>query len=587
MTHVLLLLLVTILTATGFAQSRLADARQGVPLFRDAETSAAATALREPIRPGERRRLVRLDLAALGGRYGANDPQRRLALDLLPGETHTAVFDRSETSLEGRTWIGRIEGVEPSAVLLTVVRDAVAGSIVWRGGHEFTIAPAGEGLHVVSERGASLAPADVVLVPPPQRLDSLQLDSRLAADDPSVIDVLAIYTPEVRQEVGSTAGVAAGIDLAIATTNMAFANSRVATRLRLVQTLERPFAMRDTCSASLASLRDTTDGNLDEVVALRDAYGADLVHLFFFPSRDCSGVAYFAHRPEWAAFALGLSVLNRNLGSAFPHEIGHNLGAYHDWFVDDTRTSAHGYVNCAAGWKDLMSYTNECAARGMRVSNIPLFANPAVEHQGQPTGVRKGTGQNCQAGNLSNPPCDADAASTLNESISVVANHRPSRFTTTSFPPRNESMDFRAQLEGKYRDVLRRGPAGNYADPEGAVVWTVEYLRYRLGQCSHEVAVDKVQRQIRGQGLPEPCGSAGASVAFPPRDQTFAFRLELERVYRSDLRRLPTESRVDAEGDVVWIQEYLRYRLTGCAHGEAVARTILQIDGHGVQPPCR
>jgi hypothetical protein len=31
----------------------------------------------------------------------------------------------------------------------------------------------------------------------------------------------------------------------------------------------------------------------------------------------------------------------------------------------------------------------------------------------------------------------------------------------------------------------------------------------------------------------------------------------------------------------------LRYRLSGCNHADAVARSLLQVDGQGVQPACR
>jgi hypothetical protein len=33
----------------------------------------------------------------------------------------------------------------------------------------------------------------------------------------------------------------------------------------------------------------------------------------------------------------------------------------------------------------------------------------------------------------------------------------------------------------------------------------MEYLRYRLNSCGHEVATDKVFRQIRGRGIQPTC----------------------------------------------------------------------------------
>jgi hypothetical protein len=404
------------------------------------------------------------------------------------------------------------------------------------------------------------------------------------------VDVLFIHTPDSTRQAGGTTAMAAMLDNAISYMNVALANSGVGGKVRRVGMLEIPFTGRATCSESLNSLRLTNDGNLDEAGALRNAYGADLVHLFMHPTPgDCGGIGYL-YVPtisNISEFGYALSSTGPGTPYVFAHEVGHNLGAHHDWYVDETRNSAHGFAFCAEGWRDIMAYNTECAARGVTSSALMYYSNPDARHQGRPIGVRRGTNLGCRAGNLDNPPCDADNASTIAASFGAVANHRESRFVETNFPPRNESFDFRAHLEAKYRDGLRRPVAGSFADPEGAVVWTVEYLRYRLSQCNHEVATDKVRRQVRGQGLPEPCGTAQATIAFPPRDQTYAFRLELERIYRDDLRRQPSDTRVDPEGDVVWIQEYLRYRLTGCNHADAVGRSLLQVDGLGIQPQCR
>jgi hypothetical protein len=44
---------------------------------------------------------------------------------------------------------------------------------------------------------------------------------------------------------------------------------------------------------------------------------------------------------------------------------------------------------------------------------------------------------------------------------------------------------------------------------------------------------------------------------------------------------------VDREGDVVWTQEYLRYRVNSCGHGVAVQSVLTQIDGRAAPPVCR
>jgi hypothetical protein len=160
---------------------------------------------------------------------------------------------------------------------------------------------------------------------------------------------------------------------------------------------------------------------------------------------------------------------------------------------------------------------------------------------------------------------------------------------TINFPPRNETYDFRAWLETTYATTLGRQAGLSYSDVEGSVVWVQEYLRYRLNVCTHEQAVERVRTQIAGGGVPAVCGTPASTsvIAFPPRDQTYGFRLQLEDFYRVDLARAAVKTSVDAEGDVVWIQEYLRYRLNGCTHAQSIDRVTQQIEGRGVPPVCR
>jgi hypothetical protein len=83
-----------------------------------------------------------------------------------------------------------------------------------------------------------------------------------------------------------------------------------------------------------------------------------------------------------------------------------------------------------------------------------------------------------------------------------------------------------------------------------------------------------------------PMGPGGISgpmdVLFPSRADSFQFRNELETKYQTGLNRPPSSTYVDREGDVVWVQEYIRYRVNYCDHATAVARVMAQIDG---QPP--
>jgi len=101
-------------------------------------------------------------------------------------------------------------------------------------------------------------------------------------------------------------------------------------------------------------------------------------------------------------------------------------------------------------------------------------------------------------------------------------------------------------------------------------------------------AVERVRIQIAGGGIPGVCGTPASTtvIAFPPRDETYEFRLQLEDFYKTDLGRATVKTVVDAEGDVVWIQEYVRYRLNGCTHDQSIDKVNQQIDGRGIPAMC-
>jgi hypothetical protein len=153
------------------------------------------------------------------------------------------------------------------------------------------------------------------------------------------------------------------------------------------------------------------------------------------------------------------------------------------------------------------------------------------------------------------------------------------------FPPRDEAYDFRVNhLETKYRDGLRRSPVQTFVNVEGEIVWTQEYLRHRVNGASHTAAVDAVRGEIdRVSGFPGLLNYPSfALVAFPPRNESFSFRTELERIYRDRLGRGAVSTFVDNEGALVWTQQYLLHRVNGCGHLEAALKVLDEIDGRTV-----
>ena len=176
---------------------------------------------------------------------------------------------------------------------------------------------------------------------------------------------------------------------------------------------------------------------------------------------------------------------------------------------------------------------------------------------------------------------------------SGAARGRPASVTLSvtsgdvAFPPRDESYAFRLDLEQIYRSELGRTATSNYFDIEGDLVWTQEYLRYRVNSCEHVDAVQRVFDQI-DRGLIAPiCGPPpGGHVAFPPYGETDDFRRQLDAKYRDGLRRSPSPTFVDADGAIVWTQEYLRYRISGCDDATSRAAVHTAIRGGAAPPLC-
>ena len=159
--------------------------------------------------------------------------------------------------------------------------------------------------------------------------------------------------------------------------------------------------------------------------------------------------------------------------------------------------------------------------------------------------------------------------------------------SNVSFPPRNETNDFNVQLENLYRDRIGARSSSAYVNLEGANVWLTEYARYRVGLCTHPDAMTRVFWQIEAGEVSGVCGlTPPGAIPFPPRTEGLDFMNQLESVYRDRLRRGASLVYVDNEGRVVWILEYLRYRLNGCRHADATTRVFQQILGQGIQPTC-
>lgn len=209
---------------------------------------------------------------------------------------------------------------------------------------------------------------------------------------PVTVDILVAYTPAARIYAGGTNAMVAAINTHIALANQCYANSDMPITLRAVAILETNYTEGATFNDDLGRLQNTADGYMDELHAARTSYGADLVALIRRNSANgVAGLAYVNSGNGDASFAPWAFSVTADVWAsgniAFPHELGHNFGCWHDRANSSGATHPYAY-----GWRfygnDALQYITVMAYYpGTR---IPYFSNPTINYQGQPTGVASG-----------------------------------------------------------------------------------------------------------------------------------------------------------------------------------------------------
>ncbi len=383
--------------------------------------------------------------ADVSGR-GAAAVAERLTLNLFPDVALDAVLDRALRNASGSlTWAGHVVDAPLSAVTL-VSRDGVMVGDIQVADRLYRVRPAGEeigvdGLHLVEEVDATTFPRELTPLPaslPPEApAGGVSAPRSILQDDGSTIDVLVVYTDDARQVMGSTTAIENLIDQALVETNQSYENSGIAQRLNVVHTAEVAYDESGfDWSTTLGRLRGTTDGYMDGIHALRDTYCADEVVLIVSNTASC-GRAYIMTTVSAGFEAWAFAVVSYDCATgyySFGHELGHTMGARHDWFVDDTNNSPytynHGYVNYPDRWRTVMAYNDDCDCRDEAspcpayedratkgtpyCSRFAYWSNPGVSYGGDPMGVPAGS------------PNAADNHLTLDNTAYTVANFRTS-----------------------------------------------------------------------------------------------------------------------------------------------------------------
>ena len=118
--------------------------------------------------------------------------------------------------------------------------------------------------------------------------------------------------------------------------------------------------------------------------ALRDKYGADLVHLIVEGQADdgSCGIGWMVEPEAPLTAEAGFSLSDHRCSAAnlsFAHEIGHNLGMNHDRYVvedPDPNAINFGYVSLEEGRRTLMAYGNACYDKGVDCPRVVTYSTP-------------------------------------------------------------------------------------------------------------------------------------------------------------------------------------------------------------------
>ncbi|MEZ5571748.1 MAG: zinc-dependent metalloprotease family protein [Halioglobus sp.] len=319
----------------------------------------------------------------------------RFFVSLPDGMSYEAVRVIQQERGKGRfAWVGHASDDPENRVVIGVSGDAVAGTFSYRG-KLFRLEPRADGSQILSE----VTPTDpapeldpIAVADAPSALVDSGNNFTTAADaNGAVIDVLVAYTPAVQALYGS-AGAEALILQAVAEANQAYANSGMATRLNLVHSVLTNYAESSDMNTDLTRLRGTGDGYMDELHALRNQYGADVVNLIEIEPQYC-GLAYRMATLSSSFASSAFSVVHAGCATgyySFAHEIGHNQGAHHDYANATGGTAiypyAYGFPDPNHAFRTIMSYN--CIGGCTRIGH---FSNSGVLYNGRPTGYAGST----------------------------------------------------------------------------------------------------------------------------------------------------------------------------------------------------
>lgn len=391
-----------------------------------------------------------------------------LRLTTPDGRLLDVVYDRHVEHDSGDwTWIGHLAGHEGVQTVLTIGADAVFGSIGQDIGLPLRLTMRDGLSWLVETDGAKVAEIDSAATRPRRPDFHVPVQPRIAprgaaaASLPAgrtaaattattgTVDLLVGYTPGLRAAYGSASAALTRINNLVDLTNTAYENGGITGRVRLVHAMEVDYTDTNDNGTALEELSGyeagvgptTPAAAFTGLRAARETYGADLVTLlrdFRDPEHDGCGIAWLLGgslqgiAPGEGWDTLGYNVVsdgtdvNEEDGknyfcreTTFAHEIGHNMGAAHDWVTAQGGDGTNDYPDDYGAYEYSFGYKAP-----MAMGNF--YTIMAYGDSGQTGYTIFSTPDSTFCGGKACGLDNADNVRTLNNTMPVVAGFRPS-----------------------------------------------------------------------------------------------------------------------------------------------------------------
>ncbi|MGQ7843476.1 M12 family metallo-peptidase [Granulosicoccus sp. 3-233] len=277
--------------------------------------------------------------------------------------------------------------------------------------------------------------------------------SRTTQDNGDLVDLMVVYTAGAASRAGGANLLEQALSLAVDEVNIGLADSGIDLEIDLVHSQLITYQETNNTQVDFDRLQATSDGFMDEVHGYRDQHRADLVMLVigdgdFFCGR--AGWGYSGSRqnllPEY-----GFSILAEYCiqTTVFAHELGHNFGAQHDRFINNSGgvfEYSHGFTAPSESWHTIMAYPDGC---NYNCVGINRWSNPSQSYNGETLGVPIGATD------------AADNATTLTMTKASVAGFRQSASSVETCNGQSVTVDIGAGDVPTAGDDVILGTSGN------------------------------------------------------------------------------------------------------------------------------